>query len=159
MKRLISIGLAAALSVASFHAVAAEGPPSPEDQAKASIQTRQGLFKVMAFSYRAVGGMLRNQIPFDAAVAQKAAERVVDLGGFIPDLFQADTRKFTDTKTTALEGIWNSQADFKVKADDLVKAATAMVAAAKTGDKAETLKAAGAVGKACGGCHDQYRAK
>ena len=81
------------------------------------------------------------------------------MGGFIPDLFQADTRKFTDTKTTALEGIWNSQADFKVKADDLVKAATAMVAAAKTGDKAETLKAAGAVGKACGGCHDQYRAK
>lgn len=159
MKRLISIGLATALSVASFHVAAAEGPPSPEDQAKASIETRQGLFKVMAFSYRGVGGMLRNQVPFDAAVAQKAAERVVDLGGFIPDLFVADTRKFTATKTTALEGIWNSQADFKAKADDLVKAATAMVAAAKTGDKGETLKAAGAVGKACGGCHDQYRAK
>jgi cytochrome c556 len=159
MKRLISIGLAAALSVASFHAVAAEGPPSPEDQAKASVETRQGLFKVMAFSYRPVGGMLRNQTPFDAAAAQKAAERVVELGAFIPDVFTADTRKFPAIKTAALEGIWGSQADFKVKADDLVKAATVMVAAAKTGDKDATLKAAGAVGKACGGCHDQYRAK
>jgi cytochrome c556 len=157
MKRLISIGLAAALSVASVHA--AEGPPSPEDVAKGQIETRQGLFKVMAFSYRAVGGMLRNQVPFDAAVAQKAAERVAELGGFIPDLFVADTRKFTTVKTTALEGIWNSQPDFKVKADDLVKAATALAAAAKTGDKDATLKAGAAVGKACGGCHDQYRAK
>jgi cytochrome c556 len=34
-----------------------------------------------------------------------------------------------------------------------------MAAAAKTGDKDATLKAAAAVGKACGSCHDQYRAK
>ena len=156
MKRLISIGLAAALSVAAVHA--AEGPPSPEDQAKGQVETRQGLFKVIGFSNRPVGGMLRNQTPFDAAVAQKAAERVAELGAIIPDVFQADTRKFPAIKTTALDGIWASQADFKVKADELVKAATAMAAAAKTGDKDATLKAAAAVGKACGSCHDQYRA-
>ena len=46
-----------------------------------------------------------------------------------------------------------------MKSDGLTKAAAALTAAAKTGDKAATLKAAGEVGKACGACHDSYRAK
>ena len=41
----------------------------------------------------------------------------------------------------------------------LTTAAGALVTVAKTGDKAATLKAAGEVGKACGACHDNYRAK
>jgi cytochrome c556 len=158
MKRLISIGLTAALSVAIAHA--AEAPQkSPEDLAKSAIETRQGLFKVMSAVMGPVGGMLRNQVPFDAAVAEKAGTRLAALGGIAPDLFQNDTRKFTSIKTTALDGIWNSQPDFKAKSDDLVKASNELAAAAKSGDKAATLKAAGAVGKACGSCHDSYRVK
>jgi len=159
MKRLISIGLAAALSVAIVHAADAPAPPSPDDIAKQAIETRQGLFKVMSFAMGPVGGMLRNRVPFDAAVAEKSAGRIGELGAMIPDLLQADTRKYTGVKTAALDGIWNSQPDVKIKADELVKAAAELQAAAKTGDKAATLKAAGAVGKACGNCHDSYRVK
>lgn len=158
MKRLISIGLTAALSVAIAHA-AEPAQRSPEDIAKSAIETRQGLFKVMSSVFGPVGGMMRNQVPFDAAVAEKAGARIATLGGIAPDLFQNDTRKFTSIKTTALDGIWNSLPDFKTKADDLVKAANELSAAAKSGDKAATLKAAGAVGKACGSCHDSYRVK
>jgi cytochrome c556 len=159
MKRLISIGLAAALSVAIVHA-AEPTPPSPDDVAKQAIETRQGLFKVMSFAMGPVGGMLRNRVPFDAAVAEKSAGRLADLGAIAPDLFQNDTRgKAANVKTTALDGIWNSLPDFKIKADEMVKAANELSAAAKTGDKAATLKAAGAVGKACGNCHDSYRVK
>jgi cytochrome c556 len=158
MKRLISIGLAAAMSVAIVHA-AEPTPPSPDDIAKQAIETRQGLFKVLSFSMGPVGGMLRNRVPFDAAVAEKSAMRIAELGAIAPDLFQTDTRKYTGVKTTALDGIWNSLPDFKIKADELVKAAGELSAAAKTGDKAATLKAAGAVGKACGNCHDSYRVK
>jgi cytochrome c556 len=158
MKRLISIGLSAALSVAIVHA-AEPTPPSPDDLAKQSIETRQGLLKVLSFSMGPVGGMLRNRVPFDAAVAEKSATRIAQLGAILPDLFQNDTRKYTGVKTAALDGIWASQADFKSKADDLVKAANELAAAAKGGDKAATLKAAGAVGKACGNCHDSFRVK
>ena len=158
MKRLISIGLAAALSVAIVHA-AEPTPPSADDLAKQSIETRQGLFKVLSFTMAPVGGMLRNRVPFDAAVVDKAAGRIGELGAFIPDLFVADTRKYTGVKTTALDGIWNSLPDLKIKADELIKAAAELSVAAKTGDKAATLKAAGAVGKACGNCHDSYRVK
>jgi cytochrome c556 len=76
----------------------------------------------------------------------------------IPDLFKLDTRKF-QVKTKAREGIWGSMADFTAKADELSKAAAALTTAAKGGDKGATMKAIGAVGKACGNCHDNFRDK
>jgi len=55
--------------------------------------------------------------------------------------------------------VWTGTADFKGKADDLEKAAAGLTAAAKSGDQKATMTAAQAVGKACGSCHDSYRAK
>jgi cytochrome c556 len=158
MNKLISFGIAAALAVGAAHAAAPAGPPSPEDAAKSQIETRQGLFKVVVATWGPVGGMMRNSVPFDAAQVSKAAARLAVLAPIAPELFVADTRKFTQFKSAALDGIWNSQADFKAKADDLAKAATELGAVAAKGDKVETLKAAAAVGKACGSCHDSYRA-
>jgi cytochrome c556 len=160
MKRLLSIGVAAALAVVSATSFAqGAAPPSPEAQAKSTVETRQGLFKLIANQWGPVGGMLRNQVPFDAAVVARNAGRVQVLAGMITELHTRDTREFKAIKTSALDGIWNSQADFKVKADALVTAAGSLATVAKAGDQAATLKAAGEVGKACGACHDNYRAK
>jgi cytochrome c556 len=159
MKRLLLLAAVAAISTGSMAAAPEAAPPSPEALAKSAIETRQGLYKVMGSQMGPIGGMLRNRVPFDAAVVARNAARIQTLSEIIPELFNSDTRKFTATKTAALEGIWNSQADFKVKADDLGKAAAALVVAAKAGDQAATLKAAGAMGQACGKCHDNYRAK
>ncbi len=159
MKRVTSFGLAAALTMASFATFAAE-PPTPEQQAHNAVLTRQGVFKLIAFYFGPVGGMMANRVPFDAATVQKNAPKIEALAGMIPDVFANDTRKFhANEKTGALDGVWNSQADFKAKADDLVKAANALGAAAKGGDQKATLDAARAVGKACSGCHDNYRQK
>jgi cytochrome c556 len=160
MKRLYRIGVMAALATASAVALSqGAGPPNPEAQAKAAIETRQGLFKLISNQFGPIGGMLRNQREFDAALVAKNAGRVATLADMIPELFMNDTRQFKTTKTAALDGIWASQADFKAKADGLAKAAGAVADAAKTGDKAATLKAAAEIGKACGACHDNYRAK
>jgi cytochrome c556 len=161
MNGLKRIGMAVALAAVSAIAYSqgAAGPPTPEAQDKSAIETRQGLYKLISNQMAPIGGMLRNNVPFDAAVVDRNSARIVVLAGMIPEMFARDTRKQTATKTAALEGIWNSQADFKGKADGLVTAATALNAAAKTGDKAATLKAAADVGKACGACHDNYRAK
>ena len=161
MNRLSRVAVAAAL--ASMSAVAfsqgAGGPPSPEAQAKSAIETRQGLFKLISNQMGPIGGMLRNQREFDAALVAKNAARIQTLADMAPELFMNDTRQFKATKTAALDGIWTSQADFKAKADGLSKAAGATADAAKTGDKAATLKAAAEIGKACGACHDNFRAK
>jgi cytochrome c556 len=159
MKRLISIGLITALSIATDYAAEPAAPPTPEAQAKTSIETRQGLFKLLSFNMAPIGGMLRNTVPFDAEVVAKNAARIQQLAGMIPDLFIADTRKTgAGVKTAALDGIWTSQADFKAKADAMGQAAGELLAAAKTGDKAATMKAAQGM-KACGNCHDTFRLK
>lgn len=158
MKRLKSLGLAAALIVSGT--AFAQQAPTPEQQAQNAIQTRQGLFKVLGATFGPIGGMLQKRVPFDAALVEKNAQRIEVLAGMITELFQNDTRQFHGSnKTGALDGIWSSQADFKAKSDELVKAAQNLVAAAKSGDQSQFTPAAGAVWKACGNCHDSYRAK
>jgi len=161
MNGITRIGVAAmgSLIVASVAmAQGAPAPPTPEQAAQTSVLTRQGLFKVQGFVFGPVGGMLRGG-KFDAAVAEKAGQRLEITGGLIPELFARDTHTFTGTPTKAREGIWTNKSDFDAKANDLVKAAADLEAAAKTGDEAATKKAAAGVGKACGACHDQFRDK
>ena len=160
MNGFTRIGLAAVGSLIVASAAMSQGasPPTPEQKAQAAVLTRQGLFKLQGFVFGPVGGMLRGA-PFDAAAAQKAGARLQVLGGLIPDLFATDTHTFTNTPTKAREGIWTNKSDFDAKANDLVKAAADLEAAAKSGDEAATKKAAGAVGKTCGACHDQFRDK
>ena len=152
-------GVVAMISLLAVSAVLADGAPAtPEEQARAAVELRQGLFKLMGWNMAPLAAMLRNKMPFDAAVAQKSADRMEHLSQMIPDVFQADTRQFK-IETEALEGIWTGKSDFNAKAAEMNKAAAALSAAAKTGDKAATLKAAGVLGKACGSCHDTFRVK
>ena len=171
MNRLTRIGIAAALAAASALAISQAppaggppagagpgGPPSPEAQAKAAIETRQGLFKVISNQNGPIGGMNRPNAPAaDLAVVARNAARIQTLSEIIPDVFMANTSAVTSVKTRALNGIWTSQADFKAKADALGKAAAAVGAAAKSGDQAATKAAAAEMGKTCGGCHDTFR--
>lgn len=162
MNRFVKSSLIALCALASTSAVIAQeggGPPTPEQQAEQAVLTRQGLLKVVGFYMGPLGGMLKNKVPFDAAKAGDSATHIAQLGSMIPDVFVFDTRSATAVKTKAREGIWTNSSDFKSKADGLVQAANALVEAAKSGDKGTTLKAAAAVGKACGACHDDYRNK
>jgi cytochrome c556 len=147
-----------ALAPVSLTLAQDSGPGTPEEAAQKAVELRQSLFRVIGFSFGPVGGMLKNKVPFDAAVAAKAGERIEELATIIPDVFNEDTRKF-QVKTKAREGIWTSKADFAAKADDLAKAAAGLTAAAKGGEKKAVLQAAAAVGKACGACHDNFREK
>lgn len=159
MNRLIRVGTAAALLAVSSLAFSQAGPPSPEAQAKSAVEARQAAFKLIANQNGPLGALRNPAAPFDAAVIARNAERIQMLAGMLPELFERDTREFKDLKTIALDGIWNSQADFKSKADALAQAAGAVAAAAKTGDRAATAAAAGQIGRTCGGCHDAFRAK
>ncbi|HEY6456581.1 MAG TPA: cytochrome c [Steroidobacteraceae bacterium] len=134
------------------------GPQTPEQKAQVSVLTRQGLFKVQGFVFGPAGAMIRPGGKFDAAMAQKAGERLQITGGLIPELFANDTHTFS-IPTKAREGIWTNKSDFDAKANDLVKAASELEMTAKGGDEAATKKAIIGVGKACGACHDQFRDK
>jgi cytochrome c556 len=157
--RSIKLGLTALCALAPvYSALAQDAPASPEDQAQQAVDLRQSLLRLIGYSFGPVGGMLKNKIPFDAAVVQKSADRLEQLAPMIGELFQTDTRKFT-LKTKAREGIWTNKAEFSSKNDDLVKAVQGLSAVAKTGDAKQFKQAAAAVGKACGACHDNFREK
>ena len=156
----IKLGALVVLALAPISLTFAQdaAPASPEEQAQQAVDLRQSLFRLIGYSFGPVGGMLKNKVPFDAAVAQKSSARLETLAPMIPEVFQNDTRKF-QLKTRAREGIWTNKSDFQGKADDLAKAAAALTTAAKSGDKKATMQAAAAVGKACGACHDNFREK
>jgi cytochrome c556 len=131
---------------------------SEADAAKA-IKARQAIFDQIKDLNEPLAKMLKRQMPVDPAVVQENGAKIQTLAGKIPAAFNVDTRNFKDTKTAALDGIWNSEADFKAKADALAAAAGALVAAGKGGDAAATQTALIGLGKACGNCHDSFRAK
>lgn len=155
MNRLIRSGVAATLAAISVAAFSQGAPPNPD---KTAIETRQGLFKLISNQSGAIRGALRAPT-MDADAVALSAMRIKTLAGMAPELFARDTRQFKDAPTRALDGIWSSAADFKTKADGLASAADAVAAAAKSGDKAAVQKAADDMGKACGACHDSFRAK
>jgi cytochrome c556 len=160
MKRFVKSGLIAICCATAATVVIAQDAagPTPEQVAQQQVDTRQGLQKLMGFEMGPLGAMLKNKMPFDAAVATKNVTNIASLASMQPDVFAADTRKFT-LKTKAREGIWTNKSDFDAKSNDLMKASNDAVAAAKTGDKGATLKALAGVGKACGACHDSFRDK
>jgi cytochrome c556 len=152
MIKLGVLALGALLTAQAVHAQDAS------DSLQKAVETRQAVFKVINYNSEQFFQMMKNKAPFDASVVQRAAGRIEMLAPMIPEAFATDTRKGS-AKTQAREGIWTNAADFKAKSEDLARAAAALNAAAKTGDKGATLKAAGAVGKACSACHDNYKDK
>lgn len=160
MNRLTRIGVAAVLAAVSA-AVAAQAVTKAASQADAdkAIKARQAIFSEINDLNKVIAPMVRPNGPaVDTALVATNAAKIAELAQKIPAAYLVDTRGFTATKTRALDGIWNSQADFKTKADALATAATAAADAAKTGDAAATRTALQGIGRACGSCHDPFRA-
>lgn len=163
MNRLSRVGALAALTAVSAVALsqtAAVTVAASEADAAKAIEARQNLFKDIKKLNDPMGAMQRPGGPaVDPALVAKNAAEIAALAAKIPAAYAVDTRQFKSIKTGAMDGIWNSQADFKAKADNLVKVATDAANAGKTGDPAATRVAMAQIGRACGACHDPYRAK
>lgn len=154
----LRIGLFTALAtVFTIAGVQAATEAASEAEAAKAIKARQALLNQINDLNEPMGRMLKRQIPIDAAVVATNAARIQELAGKLPEAFAVDTRKFTRTRTAALDGIWNSEADFKAKAEGLAKAAAEVVTAARS-DNVAVAQLAG-IGRACGSCHDAFKAR
>src|SRR5690554_3201037 len=101
------IAAAGLLSLVMFQASAQQDEPTPEQLAEAATETRQGLFKLLAYNLGPISGMARNAVEFDAQVAERNARRIAALAPMIPELFSVnDTRNFPVT-TQAHAGTWD----------------------------------------------------
>jgi cytochrome c556 len=154
------MGVIAAAAVVSAGALAQTVTAAKSSaEAKAAIEARKAHFETIKKTWEPLTAMLKNQRPLDATLVATNSAKLQELLAAIPSKYAIDTRQFKDTKTDARDAVWASAADFKAKTDASANAAGELAAVAKSGDAAGIKKAMAAVGKTCGGCHDNFKAK
>lgn len=132
-------------------------PAKPVDERAARlVDVRQSVLKLVRANFGPLVGVMRGEVPYEADTVEKHSLRITQLIRMMPDAFEADTRG-SGVETEALDRIWEDKAAFNEKLHNAIMAADALLAAAQTGDEAAVKPAIGALGKTCGGCHDDFR--
>lgn len=122
----------------------------PED----AIKYRKASFTLLGSHFGRLGPMIQGKVPFDAKVVQ---DNIAIASVVAPLPFAAFIDGTDKGETKAKPEIWSKSADFKAASTKMIDAMNALNAVARTGD-ADKIKAAfGDTGKACKGCHDEFR--
>jgi len=151
-----TIALSAALGVVASLALAGAHGTSPEEQA---AKARQSLMTLFNFNIAILGSMAKGSTEYDADTAGLAAANLAALTTLhMPTAWMQGSDNASIEGTNALPAIWENMADVGSKYMDLGKAAKIMAGAAGT-DLDGLRSTIGGVGKACGACHETYRAK
>ena len=151
MKKLLTAGAAIALSALVAQGVFAQAKPEVLVKQRQAAMTLQGKY------FGPMAAMAQGKIPFNASVVQRNAGFIDNLSRMPWDGFDASTRGAEHTK--ALPAVFDDSAKFKAAANHLENETSKLVAVSKSGDEAAMKAQIGALGKACGGCHEHFREK
>jgi cytochrome c556 len=143
--------LAAGLAVAVM-----SGEALAQAKPEVLVKQRQSAMSLMGKYFGPMAGMAQGRVPFDMKIAQRNAGFLDNLSRMPWDGFQESTK---DVKSAALPVIWSESAKFAEAADRLQNEASKLYAVSRSGDEAAVKAQVGAVGKACGGCHEHFRQK
>lgn len=119
------------------------------------IAERQQLMKNLSQAARAPGAMLKGEAPFELAAVQATLKTFADTSKRAVMLFPDNSK--TGHDTAALPKVWTDKADFNAKWAKFGEDATAASASIK--DEASFKATFPRVMRACGDCHEGYRAK
>ena len=146
------------MMIAAVSAVLASGAiAEDEDPFADAVEMRHGLMLQMATDLGKVGAMAKEEVPYDAAVASKAAANITAIASVLSmDQFPAGSEYQKATDSFALPAVWEKQDDFLQKVADLNTAAAAFQTAAGT-DLASLKAGMESIGGACAACHKAYR--
>lgn len=146
------------LLIAAAGAIIASGAIAQEEDPFAdAVEMRHGLMLQMATEMGKVGAMAKEEAPYDAAVAGKAAANIAAIASVLSmDQFPPGSEYQKATDSFALPAIWEKQDDFLQKIADLNTAAAAFQTAAGT-DLASLKAGMEGIGGACAACHKAYR--
>jgi cytochrome c556 len=123
----------------------------------AQIKEREQLMKSLGDGMKAVGGFVKNEGTADAA---KAGAKAIAKGATMPvaEVFPQGTALGVG-KSHAKPALWENWGKTQEMWSALKTNADALVAATEGGDRAQVAQAMQAVGKSCGGCHEDFRLK
>jgi cytochrome c556 len=149
-KKILLAGLVLALG--SGFAINASAQAKPD----VLVKQRQAAMTLQGKYFGPLGGMAAGRVPYDAAVVARNAGYLETLSKLPWDGFNASTK---DEKSAALPAVFSDMGKFKEAADAEQEAIGKLAAVSKGGSEADVKAAIGAVGKTCGGCHDNFRQK
>lgn len=120
------------------------------------VKQRQAVMTLQGKYFGPMAGMAQGKVPYNAAVIRRNAGFLDNLSRMAWDGFDASTR---GEKSRTLPAAYDDGAKFKEAASRLENEAAKLVAISASGDEAAVKAQIGAVGKSCGGCHNDFREK
>jgi cytochrome c556 len=148
-RTVVAAGVVIALGAMGGAAIAQQKP-------EVLVKQRQSAMTLIGKYFGPLGGMAQGRVPFDAKLVQRNADYLAALAQMPWDGFDPATK---DTKSAALPAVFNDSGKFKEAANRLTSEVQKLQQVAKGGDEGAIKSQIGAVGKSCGGCHDNFREK
>jgi len=118
---------------------------------------RQSYFALVGMTFGPMGDMVKGKIDWDQVTFERWARDLAAVStynverGFAPGSEEGKTR--------AKPEIWLDLEEFGEHLEELRAETAKLAEVAKTGDRDAIQAQFGATGKACKGCHDEYKAK
>jgi cytochrome c556 len=144
---LLGVGLVLGMVVASV--------AFAQDKPEVVVKQRQAAMTLQGKYFGPLMGMAQGKIPYNAEIVARNAGYLNVLDKMPWDGFVPGTQ---DVKSQALPEVFNDPAKFKT-AQERLQGAVAKLIEVKSGNEAEATTAIAEVGKACGGCHENFRQK
>jgi cytochrome c556 len=146
--RLLVVSLAVSLGFALDAAAQAK----PETL----VKQRQAAMTLIAKYFGPLGGMAQGRVPYNQQVVQRNAA-ILDVLKDTPwDGFHESTK---GVQSAALPAVWEKSGEVKQAIERFTGEVGKLAQVSKGGDEAAVKAQIGAVGKSCGGCHDNFREK
>jgi cytochrome c556 len=146
---VVAAAVAIALGAASGAALAQAKPD-------VLVKQRQAAMTLISKYFGPLGAMAQGKAPFNAQTVQRNADYLEMLSQMPWDGFHPSTE---GQKSRAKPELFKESDKVKELVERFQGEVKKLQTAAKSGDESAIKSQIGAVGKACGACHDRYREK
>lgn len=159
-KKIIAAALGLAGLAAGSCALAQTAAPAAPGQARAQVEERRAVFKLIGANFRPLGAVLKGDAQYDATDAKKRIDRLVFLSGLLPEVFP-ESSNVGEPDSKAKPDVWSKRAEFDAA---IKKFQTDLAALQTVNDRdpsggAAFKTALGSVAQNCKACHDDYKLK
>lgn len=120
------------------------------------VKQRQAVMTLQGKYFGPLAAMAQGKVPYNADVVRRNAGFLDNLSRMPWDGFDPSTK---DVKSNALPEVFTNQAKFRDAANRLENETHKLYEVSQKGDEAAVKAQIGALGKACGGCHESFRQK
>lgn len=160
MSTTLKKSCATACCLAVLFGVAISSTQARADDGERAIWARQGFMNLVSWEAGPLFAMAKGDMPYDATAAQGHADKLKTLYQYpFTTLFLPGTSKADRPgKTRALPEIWQNRDKFEERFHNERALVAALGEQAANGQPA-LAAAVSELGKGCGGCHKQFRAK